>query len=101
MSAADKYALPLPANIVGVPDDGATAELLRLWWKNGEPEMSVRPAITDMRLMGAILAEASWNLAHAYAQTNQASLGEAVKALREGWTMGHARSDAANPGVVP
>ena len=98
---AEKFALPLPDAIVGAPDNGATTEILRLWWKSDHPEMSVRPALSDLKMMGAVLAEASWHLASAHARVGDTSMGEAVKALREGWLEGHARGDAANPGVVP
>ena len=98
--SAEKYALPLPEAIQGAADDGATAEILRLWWKGDRPEMSVRPAMSDMRLMGRILAEVSWNLASAHARVGDAALGEAVRQLREGWLQGHADADKANPGVA-
>lgn len=90
-----KYSLPEPNAVIGGPDDGQTLELARLWWNRDTPEAVVRPAMSDPKMMGNLLAELCWHFADAYARHGGVPQAEAMKALRAGWTEGHARGDAA------
>ncbi|HZW15250.1 MAG TPA: DUF5076 domain-containing protein [Brevundimonas sp.] len=89
-----KFSLPLPDRVVGSTEDGTVGEVARVWVNKGAPEIVVRPAFDDPRAMGSMLAEVCWNFAYAYEQRGGITQAEALEALRQGWTEGHARGDA-------
>jgi len=88
-----KFALPEPPSIATAPEDGSVLEIARVWIHD-EPSIMVRPAYNDPRAMGQMLAELCWNFAHAYEQKGGFTQAQALEALKQGWTMGHAAGDA-------
>jgi len=90
-----KYALPEPPNVSGSAEDGTVLEIARVWIHPTDPAIMVRPAFQDPRAMGEMLAELCWNYAYAYEQKGGFTQAQALQALKQGWTQGHANGDAA------
>ena len=95
--SSHKFSLPQPDRIDGTAEDGSVLELARVWVCGGQPEIIVRPAFDDPKIMGQMLAELCWNFAHAYERRGGMSAFEALDKLREGWAEGHRLGDAVNP----
>ncbi|MEJ6790724.1 DUF5076 domain-containing protein [Brevundimonas sp. BR2-1] len=64
MSEKPEFQLTTPDSVAADPD---AVELLRMWWSNGEPVMSVKPAFNDPVRFGNMLAYAARHMAHGYA----------------------------------
>ncbi len=90
-----KFALPEPDGIESSPTDGSVLELTRVWIGPQGPAILCRPAYEDPRAMGEMLAELCWHFAFAYEQNGGFTHAEALAALKEGWTRGHANGDVA------
>ena len=96
----DPRALPLPDNLKTA--DAQVTELARVWWNDDRPAMIIRPALQDPALMGGLLAELAWHFSAAYAEKHGLDQGEALVKIREGWTDGSGRFDAAKAeGSIP
>ena len=89
-----RYALPEPTGIETAPTDGTVIEIARVWINKGAPAIGVRPAFDDPRAMGRMLAELCWHFASAYEQRGGFTQAQALQALKQGWTEGHANGDA-------
>ncbi|GAA0624058.1 hypothetical protein GCM10009422_20410 [Brevundimonas kwangchunensis] len=50
-----------------VAADEQAVEIVRMWWSNGEPVMSVKPAFDDPARFGEMLSIAARHMAHGYA----------------------------------
>jgi hypothetical protein len=87
----ESKALPIPDNLETFNQAGVT-ELARIWWGGDAAQMNIRSALRDPRHMGAVLAEAAWNFANAYASTAGLDRDQAFDAICEGWTTAHARA---------
>jgi hypothetical protein len=85
----ESKALPIPENLAAFDQQGVT-ELARIWWGADAAQMNIRPALRNPRHMGAVLAEAAWNFANAYAETAGFDRDEAFKEICDGWTTAHA-----------
>ncbi|WP_332653195.1 DUF5076 domain-containing protein [Brevundimonas sp.] len=64
MSESDDYQLKTPDSVAA---DAGAVEILRMWWSQGEPVMSVKPAFNDPVQFGHMLAYAAKHMAHGYA----------------------------------
>jgi Domain of unknown function (DUF5076) len=64
MSQPDEYKLNTPDSVAADPE---AVEFTRMWWSNGEPVMSIKPAFNDPRQYGEMLAIAARHMAHGYA----------------------------------
>ena len=64
MSEAPEFMLTTPDSVAADPD---AVEVTRMWWSNGEPVMSVKPAFNDPLKFGQMLAYAARHMAHGYA----------------------------------
>jgi hypothetical protein len=88
MSGPEDHQLKTPASVAADPE---AIEILRMWWSNKEPVMSIKPAFSDPAMFGRMLAYAATHMAHGYkvrhglderAAYNQilAGMSEALKA---------------------
>ena len=89
----EERALPIPEDIPSA--DGEVTELARIWWNNGQPAMTIRPAMHEPKIMGAIFAELSWHFSKAYAERYDMDQAMALQAIRDGWVEASAQGDAA------
>ena len=85
----ESKALPIPDNLAGFDQNGVT-ELARIWWGGHAAQMNIRPALHNPGHMGAVLAEAAWNFANAYAETRGLDRDQAFADICDGWTTAHA-----------
>ena len=53
MSEASEFMLTTPESVAADPQ---AIEILRMWWSNNEPVMSVKPAFEDPIKFGELLA---------------------------------------------
>lgn len=58
------FQLTVPESVAADPK---AIELIRIWWTDGEPVMSVKPAFQDPAKIGELLAIAARHMAHGYA----------------------------------
>lgn len=63
MSEREEHQLKTPASVAADPE---AIEILRMWWSNREPVMSVKPAFSDPTQFGRMLAYAARHMAHGY-----------------------------------
>ena len=63
MSESAEFELAVPDSVAA---DADAVELLRMWWSNNEPVMSVKPAFADPIKFGELLAYAARHMAHGY-----------------------------------
>ena len=87
----ESKALAIPDNLAQF-DENSVTELARIWWGGEAAQMTIRPALRDPRHMGAVLAEAAWNFANAYADTRGLDRDQAFAEVCEGWTSAHAHA---------
>ncbi len=64
MSEPTEFQLTVPDSVAA---DSQAIEVIRMWWSNGEPVMSVKPAFADPAKFGQLLAIAARHMAHGYA----------------------------------
>ena len=64
MSEKPEFQLTTPDSVAA---DAEAIEIMRMWWSNGEPVMSVKPAFNDPQKFGQMLAIAAKHMAHGYA----------------------------------
>lgn len=64
MSQRDEYQLTTPESVAADPE---AIEIIRMWWSNNEPVMSVKPAFNDPAKFGELLAIAARHMAYGYA----------------------------------
>ena len=64
MSEPEEHQLTTPESVAA---DADAIEIMRMWWSNGEPVMSVKPAFNDPQKFGQMLAIAAKHMAHGYA----------------------------------
>ena len=64
MSEREEHQLHTPDSVAADPE---AIEILRMWWSNREPVMSVKPAFSDPTQFGRMLAYAARHMAHGYA----------------------------------
>ena len=63
MSEPEDHQLKTPASVAADPE---AIEVLRMWWSNKEPVMSIKPAFSDPAMFGRMLAYAATHMAHGY-----------------------------------
>lgn len=63
MSEPEDHQLKTPASVAADPE---AIEILRMWWSNKEPVMSIKPAFNDPAMFGRMLAYAATHMAHGY-----------------------------------
>lgn len=63
MSEPEEHQLKTPASVAADPE---AIEILRMWWSNREPVMSIKPAFSDPAMFGRMLAYAATHMAHGY-----------------------------------
>ena len=61
---SSEFQLTTPDSVASDPN---AVELTRMWWSKGEPVMSIKPAFSDPRQYGHMLALAAKHMAHGYA----------------------------------
>ena len=81
MTEAAEFELALPDSVAS---DADAVELLRMWWSNNEPVMSVKPAFADPIKFGELLAYAARHMAHGYAARHGHNETAAYRRIREG-----------------
>jgi hypothetical protein len=64
MSQPEEFQLTTPESVAADPE---AVEIIRMWWSQGEPVMSVKPAFNDPLQFGQMLAYAAKHMAHGYA----------------------------------
>lgn len=64
MTANPDFQLKTPDSVAA---DDKAVEIVRMWWSQGEPVMSVKPAFDDPGKFGEMLAIAARHMAHGYA----------------------------------
>jgi len=64
VSEPAEFLLTVPESVARDPD---AIEIIRMWWSNKEPVMSVKPAFKDPLQFGELLAIAAKHMAHGYA----------------------------------
>ncbi len=63
MSEREEHQLKTPESVAADPE---AIEILRMWWSNKEPVMSIKPAFGDPAMFGRMLAYAATHMAHGY-----------------------------------
>ena len=63
MSEREDFQLKTPDSVAADPE---AIEILRMWWSNKEPVMSIKPAFSDPAMFGRMLAYAATHMAHGY-----------------------------------
>ena len=63
MSEREEHQLKTPDSVAADPE---AIEILRMWWSNKEPVMSIKPAFSDPAMFGRMLAYAATHMAHGY-----------------------------------
>ena len=63
MSEREEHQLKTPESVAADPE---AIEILRMWWSNKEPVMSIKPAFSDPAMFGRMLAYAANHMAHGY-----------------------------------
>ena len=63
MSEPEEHQLKTPPSVAADPE---AIEILRMWWSNKEPVMSIKPAFSDPAMFGRMLAYAATHMAHGY-----------------------------------
>ena len=63
MSEPEEHQLKTPDSVAADPE---AIEILRMWWTNQEPVMSIKPAFSDPAMFGRMLAYAATHMAHGY-----------------------------------
>lgn len=101
MSEAPEFQLTTPDSVAADPE---AVEVLRMWWSNGEPVMSVKPAFGDPLQFGQMLAYAAKHMAHAYAVRHGQPERQAYSRILQGLS-GVIKADnvqtIAEPGAGP
>ena len=64
MSMKPEFELTTPDSVAADKD---AIEIIRMWWSQGEPVMSVMPGFKDPIQFGHMLAYAAKHMAHGYA----------------------------------
>ena len=78
-----QFQLTTPESVASDPN---AVELTRMWWSKGEPVMSVKPAFTDPRQYGHMLALAAKHMAHGYAVRHGHDERQAYNLILEGFS---------------
>jgi len=78
-----EYQLTTPESVASDPK---AIELTRMWWSKGEPVMSIKPAFSDPRQYGHMLALAAKHMAHGYAVRHGHDERKAYNAILEGFS---------------
>lgn len=81
MSEASEFLLTTPDSVAADPQ---AIEILRMWWSNNEPVMSVKPAFNDPIKFGELLAYAARHMAHGYAVRHGHNEREAYNRILQG-----------------
>ena len=81
MSGATEFMLTTPESVAADPQ---AIEILRMWWSNDEPVMSVKPAFEDPIKFGELLAYAARHMAHGYAVRHGHNEREAYNRILQG-----------------
>lgn len=81
MSEASEFMLTTPESVAADPQ---AIEILRMWWSNNEPVMSVKPAFEDPIRFGELLAYAARHMAHGYAVRHGHNEREAYNRILQG-----------------
>ena len=81
MSEASEFLLTTPDSVAADPE---AIEVLRMWWSNDEPVMSVKPAFNDPIKFGELLAYAARHMAHGYALRHGHNEREAYNRILQG-----------------
>lgn len=81
MSEASEFMLTTPESVAADPQ---AIEILRMWWSNNEPVMSVKPAFEDPIKFGELLAYAARHMAHGYAVRHGHNEREAYNRILQG-----------------
>ena len=63
MREREEHQLKTPDSVAADPE---AIEILRMWWSNKEPVMSIKPAFSDPAMFGRMLAYAATHMAHGY-----------------------------------
>ncbi|WOB77478.1 DUF5076 domain-containing protein [Brevundimonas nasdae] len=93
----DTQSLPVPEQVLSQPLD-RVVELARVWWSGDQPEMIIRPAAQDPKLMGMVLADLAWHFSNAYAAGPGLDQKDSLDRILEGWKDGHKFREDAKPG---
>ena len=81
MSEPNEFALSTPDSVAA---DAEAVEIIRMWWSNNEPVMSVKPAFNDPAQFGQLLAVAARHMAHGYAVRHGHNEKEAYNRILQG-----------------
>lgn len=81
MSEPDEFKLTTPDSVAADPQ---AVELTRMWWSKGEPVMAIKPAFSDPKQYGALLAIAARHMAHGYAVRHGHDEREAYHRILQG-----------------
>ena len=87
---SSEFQLTTPDSVASDPN---AVELTRMWWSKGEPVMSIKPAFSDPRQYGHMLALAAKHMAHGYAVRHGHDEREAYNAILEGFSEVLKRND--------
>ncbi|MBA4803202.1 MAG: DUF5076 domain-containing protein [Brevundimonas sp.] len=83
----ENQSLPIPDEVL-LEEETEVAELARVWWCRNRPQMTIRPAARDPRLIGLILAELAWNYSNAYERAVGMDPEKAFSDILAGWQDG-------------
>ncbi|WP_420478549.1 DUF5076 domain-containing protein [Brevundimonas sp. FT23028] len=81
MSGPDEFHLKVPDSIAADPE---AVEVIRIWWSQGEPVMSVKPAFNNPAQFGELLAIAARHMAYGYAVRHGHNQKEAYNRILQG-----------------
>jgi hypothetical protein len=81
VSEASEFMLTTPESVAADPQ---AIEILRMWWSDNEPVMSVKPAFEDPIKFGELLAYAARHMAHGYAVRHGHNEREAYNRILQG-----------------
>lgn len=81
MSEPTDFMLTTPESVAADPE---AIEIIRMWWSQGEPVMSVKPAFNNPAQFGEMLAIAARHMAHGYAVRHGHNEREAYNRILQG-----------------
>lgn len=94
----DERALPVPQQIDAAAEK-QSMELARVWWDGARPQMTVRPALTEHRHVGLMLAELAWHNADKYAGQRGGQRDDYLRDIRQAFiTMLDEMAPGSRPG---
>ncbi|MFN4287163.1 MAG: DUF5076 domain-containing protein [Brevundimonas sp.] len=83
--SVEEFALPIPDEVLKAEARDRITELVRIWWADQGPQMILRPAVTDPKLFGMIMAELAWHYASGLEAKHGHKRDEALRSLLEGF----------------